>query len=316
MSGAPDRRITAVLPIKVESQGGDDLARAAILLRSLERFFRREDLAALHVVHHEGDDPEQLRRALAPFASLPLELVSEAELVPDLAGTSRRHWRKWFRKARAKNWFRQQVVKLCAAQCVQTDFYLTLDADVVCTQPTRADDLFVGERAILDLERRAEQPRWWRKSSWLVGVPLDLDGWGASVTPALLSKEIVDGLLAHLEERSGRRGWVELLLSTKGWTEYSLYDVYGRRSGLLEQRHYQDPDPEHPAHAIKRRDALWALPEGAVAADHAAILAAWAERAFDEKQPGSFSVVQSRTGIPADAVWAALRGRIGDGSVR
>lgn len=308
-------KISAVLPVKIEPLSRDGLARAAILLQSLLRFLRLEDLHVLYVVHHERDAPQAFRAALQRFAALPIELIDEADLVPGLAGTSPgRYRRRWFRRVRGHDWYRQQVVKLWAAERIETDFYLTLDADVICTRPTCAADLLVGDRAILDLERRTVHPGWWAASSRVLGVPDDPVEWGTSVTPVLLSREIVRGLLAFLAERGGRRGAVELLLSARGWSEYTLYDLFARKSGLLERHHHLDPHPERPSRAIRRRDALWRLDPDADEAGRERILADWAERAFDPAQPGHFSLVQSNTGLRPEEVWRAVRDRIAPGA--
>jgi hypothetical protein len=45
-----------------------------------------------------------------------------------------------------KGWYRQQLVKLAIAPRVTTAFYVTLDADVICTRPFSSGDFIAVSR--------------------------------------------------------------------------------------------------------------------------------------------------------------------------
>jgi len=40
-----------------------------------------------------------------------------------------------------QGWYLQQLIKLAIAEHIKTDFYLTLDADVICVKPVYFSDL-------------------------------------------------------------------------------------------------------------------------------------------------------------------------------
>ena len=88
------------------------------------------------------------------------------------------------------------AIKLLAAKMVTTDFYLTLDADVVLLQSFTLAQIVHGMRAIYENEQRSVHPHWWVGSEKFLHVPSfdqeeigvdDADGRGFGVTPSLLS---------------------------------------------------------------------------------------------------------------------------------
>ena len=88
------------------------------------------------------------------------------------------------------------AIKLLAAKMVTTDFYLTLDADIVLLQPFIMAQIVHRNRAIYENEPRSVHPHWWDGSEKFLhgsssnndgGDVRDKDGRGFGVTPSLLS---------------------------------------------------------------------------------------------------------------------------------
>ncbi|CAM9862490.1 unnamed protein product, partial [Discosporangium mesarthrocarpum] len=85
----------------------------------------------------------------------------------------------------------QMAVKLHAARLMRTEFYLTLDADVLCTKwgLSLEEDLLPGGKGNFVDEGRGVHPAWWTASANLLQVELQdissREGFG--VTPAVLS---------------------------------------------------------------------------------------------------------------------------------
>ena len=74
-------------------------------------------------------------------------------------------------------WYRQQLIKLAAANLVNTEFFLTLDADVILCKPLRLENLVRSGRALLHPADRHKHTNWWERSvasSW--GVCQSLNG--------------------------------------------------------------------------------------------------------------------------------------------
>ena len=105
--------LDAVLPLKVE-----DYERSKILRRSLELFFN--DLRICWVVTPDKDYDE----LKSHFREHNYCVVPESSLVPEF---------RFFRNV--SGWYKQQLIKLAIAERIETDFYLTLDSDVICIKP-------------------------------------------------------------------------------------------------------------------------------------------------------------------------------------
>ena len=130
----------AVLPICAK-----DIERAKLLVRSLAS--HAQDVRTLWVITPPTDvrvAQERLGRAPAPFR---MRVLPETEVVPEL------------RVFRIRGWEAQQLVKLAMADRVDSDFYLTLDADVICTRPVALDRIIRDGRApAVAVERPVDAP--------------------------------------------------------------------------------------------------------------------------------------------------------------
>ncbi|CAM9201771.1 unnamed protein product, partial [Choristocarpus tenellus] len=85
----------------------------------------------------------------------------------------------------------QMAIKLYAASLMSTEFYLTLDADVLCTKRgISLEDLLPSRRANYINEGKHVHPAWWKSSTRLLRAkeqePIAETG-GFGVTPAILS---------------------------------------------------------------------------------------------------------------------------------
>jgi hypothetical protein len=296
--------IGAVLPLKVSgSYGGDDLNRAHILFASLTRFAEPGLFDDLWVVVPAAE-VAQVEAAFARWRSLNIRVLSENALVPGLAAYPKmRGWRK------------QQIVKLAAATRMRSPFYLTLDADVICLKPLNRDKLIVDGRALMQYEPRSQHPKWWKSSarilrmSPMVGDP----SVGATVTPALLARDLCLALMQELQKVTGAASWVDALcqlhlpwnprnwwpgrvLKLK-WTEYSLYYLCAHKLGLLDRYHVTAGTTElpqrllvHESHPFETWDTAYS---------------------FSDRCPGLFCVVGSKSGLPPQAVWDRVGRYIG-----
>jgi hypothetical protein len=241
----------AVLPLTLR-----DVDRASLLLRSLEGRFER--LGTLWVVcpDHEAPAIEAALARLTPRYALRVE--REAELVPELALAPR-----------LRGWFRQQLIKLAIHERVETDFYLTLDADVICTRRVAPESLAPEGRGLCHVIPRDLHADWYRGSEAVLGIANARRGGLHAVTPAVLNRRAVAELAAYLEGRaesglfaSGLRGlrqrwlffrakrtesrhfaaWRLLLTAGAPWTEYALYYTFLEATGRFERFHRYSAD--------------------------------------------------------------------------
>jgi len=276
-------RLDAVLPLTLA-----DAERARILFASLDRFL--EALGTCLVVVPDAQ-LDELRRAVPRGRYV---LVPETALVPELP----RHQALGRLKARARvgapahGWHVQQLVKLAAADVVGSDFFLTLDADVVCVRPTTIDDLVAGGRGVAQITP-PHHPEWNDAAEAILGLPRSERQHG--VTPAVLSREGVRALQAHLERRAGEP-WRRHLLRRLPWTEYSLYGTFLEGVGRWDELHVDGGEEALYGNGV------W-------------IGSQWAEwepaSFFGSPYEPPFAVVQSATRIPAAEVWERVARYLG-----
>ena len=151
-------------------------------------------------------------------------------------------------------WVIQQLLKLAAAERVRTEFYVTLDSDIVCLAPFGPDSLLAAGRAWTNIEKFDDYRRLYTdefaarefavklrrmaNSARVLGYarPPALAGRCYGETPVVLHTPRVRALCRHLDGR-GHTGWAALLAGTRGWTEYGLYFQHLEMTGALERHH-------------------------------------------------------------------------------
>lgn len=286
-------RLQAVCPLLL-----GDFDRFRILMRSLDRFCDPEMVETVLVVvrERERDDvraaivEESWRHRTEVITEESLGLLSEP----------------------SEGWFRQQIIKLAAADRIPTPFYLTLDADVICCKPVSYGDLVPGGRAAITLTSRRVHSDWWHQSAAILGVRprmrrfaprlwkprLTTHRQGMSVTPAVLSTGHVRELMRALE-----RKWktsVAQVLAARPFTEYTLYFLYLESKGLVDLVH----DRGRPVACRGSGANVWFADQ----------FEAWdVERLFgDSQQSGFFTVCQAGKGIATEQVWERVAARLRD----
>jgi len=236
--------LTLVLPLTL-----DDVSRSLVLLSTLQQI-PAQVVHELLVFVPDGHQP-LVYTAMSGFAqacTFPIRVIAESTLF----GSSFSLPANVFVYSYAV----QMAVKLLAARLVATEFYLTLDADLVLLQPLRLPELFLSScyssntcvwtygttKAIYQDEDRSVHTEWWQGSARLLrfSAPIQLQagasasGSGFGVTPSVLN---TFGSLWTVE----RIGMSELewLLSfgEHVWSEYTLYRLALDESFLFEELH-------------------------------------------------------------------------------
>ncbi|MBJ92415.1 MAG: hypothetical protein CL577_07415 [Alteromonadaceae bacterium] len=291
--------ISAVLPLKAcGSYDVNDLKRAHILFTSLSTFMAPGLISELFIVVPE-QEVELVKQEYARWQALNIIVLSEDELLPEFK-----------RYPKMRGWRKQQLVKIAIADKVANEFYLTLDADVVCLKPLTEQQLIVDGKALLQYEQRAQHPKWWRSSARLLGISADIGpkGVGMTVTPALMSRTISQQLMQQLTPKAANQNWVDGLCSLHNpsdprnwwigrylklkWTEYSLYYLCALKLDMLHKFHViagTETVPQllliHDSHPYEH----WQVADS-----------------FAPENPGLFCVVGSKTRLPPKQVFERL----------
>jgi hypothetical protein len=293
-SGGPQSSamIDAVLPLTSRDAG-----RARILRVSLDKHF--SDLATCWVVTPDSDASV----IAGQFASSRYRVVPESKIVPELSLhriLTYRAFRRLTRIPSMAGWYVQQLVKLAAADLVETEFYLTLDADVICTRRVRYGDLVKDGKAIGE---RLDQPAWsedteYDRAAHILRLPRST--WMHPVTPSIFSRTVVRMMQQHIagliskpwRHFPGVGTWRGHLILNLPWTEYTLYATFVSGRGLYERFHFKD--------------------------DYVRTLygnSAWNREHFSKWDPAKsftpqadhyFVVIQSNRGIDTESVWAKV----------
>lgn len=293
-------KLSAVLPLCIRgSYDIDDLGRTEILFKSLSTFSEPGMFEEILIVCPDNE-VEIIKEQCVKWDKLPIKVVSEEVLIPELkAYQNVRGWRK------------QQMVKLAAPRMLDCDFFLTLDADVICLKNISKDKLLPNGKALLQYELRSRHPKWWKSSSQILNMSLNIGDQekGMTVTPAILSSKLCGIATKEIENNwKGKGTWVDRLCQLHNpksfsnwtpyrfrrskWTEYSLYYLSALKHNMLENHHVITGTKEYP-HLLLIHNT------------HP--ISDWnVEECFSEEHPGLFCIIGSKTRLEPDFVWTVV----------
>lgn len=246
-------KLSFVLPLALTGTGraGSDLERAKILLDSCVKFVDPNFIDVFLIVCPEKDI-EVIRRGLQKYQNFfDLIFMCEEIVCPVLSSdpNTEHAWPK-----PNKGWYRQQLIKLAIYKYINTDFYMTLDSDVIFKKNFDYDDAFTYGKAIVNTETYkdyleiynldvADESQEVRRGRYndaerilkLTDLGSSRQTWYGE-TPVMLSRNIVKNLVAYIE-RVWEMSWQDVLLLNFPWTEYPIYFVYAETSGLFAKYH-------------------------------------------------------------------------------
>src|SRR5579862_3360372 len=228
-----EQRLSFVLPIALAETGrpGDELGRFHLLLESFLELFDTSSIGNFLIVTRP-DDLHTVGRSLAAFpaaASLPFEITDENALCPEFKNDpDTTH--PWPQPNRG--WHRQQLIKLACCSLMATEFYMTLDCDVIFRRRFSANDLILDGRALLNVQREAEYRRLWTEptvaeevacrlsrredAARVLSLPARPTSFYYGETPAILNVNIVKRIIKHIEEK-GDADWRQVLIKSLTW---------------------------------------------------------------------------------------------------
>lgn len=179
--------LTLVLPLTL-----DDVSRASILLHSFHLIPANTVHELLIVVPEtQVSIIERSLTGHGKYLTFPLRVLSETILF-------QRPRNVWAQHPYAT----QMAIKLLIAQVINTDYYLTLDADLILLHPLDITKLIVSvtteqetameedqapAKAIYHHEAHTVHPTWWEGSKRLLNVQIPSERQAFGVTPAILS---------------------------------------------------------------------------------------------------------------------------------
>ena len=155
-------KISFVLPIALSDTGRDekDHQRMMLLLESIEAFFNLDDLDRFFIVCPEENITLLADLLANRIAKLRIEIIDENSLCPEFISNpdTTAIWPK-----PNKGWYRQQLIKLAIYEHMRTDFYMTLDADVIFCRPFGIEDVIVDGKACLNVQTEQDYVSLYKK---------------------------------------------------------------------------------------------------------------------------------------------------------
>lgn len=220
--------IAAILPLKIS--GGyqdDDLERARMLLNSLHCKWRGTNPLNITIASPSGCLDRISNEFIGRSRNLNIKIVDELEVCPELINAPEGQF-----------WYKQQIIKLAIHKLIKTKYYLTLDADIILFKPLIPDLVYVDGRVLTGWENRSLHAEWWSVSANHLGYKGNpLLGYGMHPTPQFLSTTAVKDLCIYLNTRYSGDAWT-FLLHNRGWTEYTLYNLYLEMTQKVHQYHH------------------------------------------------------------------------------
>lgn len=210
----------AILPLKISGDWSEhDLQRAAMLVFSLDAFWKSEEPLKLHIIA-KTEELQTIRRAFSA-ERVTIDVVDENDLVPSM--------RKY---PEVNGWYKQQALKLAAHKLVSAEKMLILDADIFCCRPFSKDSFVDDGKLLADWEPRTAQKAWWEASARILEMEPRIDADGIKPTPEILLKSVCAELEDFLAAKQGD-AW-GCLLGDLGWSEFTLYNLFCDKSGRTE----------------------------------------------------------------------------------
>ncbi|GMH49036.1 hypothetical protein TL16_g00428 [Triparma laevis f. inornata] len=222
-------RLTIVLTLTLK-----DFSRATLLLTTLNKYTRSVPFSELIVVVPNSQQSVfEVVLFDLPYSKFSSRVVGEEEL---FEGSFNQSWNKYAL---------QMAIKLKVSKIVTTEFYVTLDADVLVANNLVVSDFVDNDRrGNYVQEARSVHPRWWEGSKRILKIEehsdLDDPTNGIGVTPAVMSTAGSMLVLGRMKQIHKLQLYEENWLSsfdTVWWSEYTMYRLTLNFFGVFEHLH-------------------------------------------------------------------------------
>ena len=294
-------KISAVLPLNINEMDKSNSCEITDILFSSLRKFSSPSLFDKFFLICPRDQVPTLSQYSSSWPELPLEIIDEERLVPEFTNFPT-----------VGGWRKQQIIKLAIASLVKTPFYLTFDADVICTSPITEEILLPNNKALLQVHGREFRAWWWNSSAKYLNTNPNIKKPGMSVTPAILSTQVCLDLIQSLDNT--KNGWVHNLLQPHkkfvwqrmlpwfknrfSWTEYSLYYLFLEKNNNIDFYHSICDSEETTLRLLSNQNSVW----------NSTPFEEWdPAKVFSSNDKALFCVIQSNKNIPSDIVWDRVK---------
>lgn len=280
--------IAAILPLKISGDYQDhDLYRAKILLNSLHCNWKGLEPLSVSIVSPKCSLDQVSTEFIGRSQNLNVNVFNELDLLPQFADAPIN-----------QHWYKQQIIKLASYNILDSKYSLTLDADIVLYKPLYPEDIYIDDRILTGWENMSHHPDWWSVSAERLGLnkAVCAGPLGMHPTPQFLSTRMLADLHGYLNSYYSCDAWT-FLLNNRGWTEYTLYNLYLNMTGNINRFHHTMSWAIDNKISIKSWRGFSTLAQ----------FNAWnPECAFKSDEPGYFGVLNSSSKITPEQIWKRI----------
>jgi hypothetical protein len=189
-------------------------------------------------------------------------------------------------------WWKQQLIKMAMYEFVKTDFYLTLDCDVLIVQPLTIDKLINNNKGIVEYvswrDWQIEYYRFCKKLMQFNCQPMN----HVNVTPFLFNRNLMKFVIDQIKIKATNQSWQSYLANNVGWTEYSLYYSIAWKEKEWDKYHVCRPD-----RYSWFGNCVWKKPTW----DN------WKASNSFNQSIFLYTIIQSNTGIAGNEIWERIK---------
>ncbi|GAB5360216.1 hypothetical protein AAMO2058_000608500 [Amorphochlora amoebiformis] len=286
----------------VETLQAKDLQAFDIQLMSLKKNFKLEDLSVFLIVASPEDFTTvdaHVRKCNEKYeGTFPFRVVSASAIVPEQEYMTKHSETEVapYYKEHHFGYITRMIAKLSAFEWIPGEFYLALDADVMCVKPTSYATLIPHGKAITNFGKgKYDTAYQWKGAKHVLDAPKSMhaDQTVYGGVPSIYHRMAVNKLKTYLEIIYQQPWRYSLLRYLYGWSDYSLYFSFLKIAGIFDKHHS----------AV--RDGLFRSQDGRIGSDE---LQKWGESNLTPSQdPGYFVHLNGMIELPVSEVNSKIR---------
>lgn len=203
--------LSFVLPL---SKSKDIYMAINILFPSIIKFFNLSQLSNLFIILNKSDKHIfELYMKDKYIVELKIKIIYEDELL-DI-------------KNIYNTYYLQMLLKLLVSKRIETDFYLTLDADIYFCKDCDINNFISGDKACYNKSKLKKKNKWINRVENELNIKINIQ---TNQTPFVFKTQLVKNMLDNVDAQK--------LIIKKNCSEYTLFLGYLLKNNLLDIHYY------------------------------------------------------------------------------
>lgn len=225
----------------------NNIIRANMLLKSLSKFSK--ETSNIYIVAPEKS-VDFISLNLKRYSNLIYNFIKDEDILPHI-----------YKYRTTNSWYIQQVLKLAVHKFIETEFYMIFDSDIICCREFSTSSFLKDNKSFVSYTKSKNCYDWAKGSSIILQVEAPSpDTLIMNITPNIFATDIAKKLLKYIEDMYKSPADIFLLDHTEvHWSEYTLYYLFARHSGIFNKMHvdFLDRNKAYPQNYILSDYSLW-----------------------------------------------------------